>query len=209
MPGAPERADGGGTAGDRCRPRTERLPLPYLHGRVSGRSTPIHSVGLTTSFFPVQISKRCEYALRILIDLGLAHAGGREFVPASELGAYESIPQRFLALILHELRQAGLVRSRRGKVGGYALSPKGRKARVSSIVRMTSGPLAPIRCVSATAYQRCSCPDETHCGLRMLMTDVRNAVASILDRHTIDDLVEITARKLQRDRLPMPFAVDR
>ena len=53
------------------------------------------------------------------------------------------------------------------------------------MVRLIDGPLAPISCVSVTAYEPCSCPDEAHCGLRMLMLDVRNAIARILDRYVI------------------------
>lgn len=155
----------------------------------------------------MQISKKCEYALRILIDLGIASAAGRECLSATELAAHERIPQKFLGLILHELRQEGLVESRRGRAGGYALSGKGREMPIGEIVRMTHGPLAPIGCVSQTAYRQCSCPDETHCGLRMLMTDVRNAVSAILDQHTVDELVSLTLRRIRRDRLPIPFAL--
>jgi hypothetical protein len=66
--------------------------------------------------------------------------------------------------------------------------------------------LAPIGCVSQTAYEPCNCPDEAHCGLRMLMLDVRNAIAAILDRYTLADVVDVTTRKMVRDGLPLPFS---
>ncbi len=56
------------------------------------------------------------------------------------------------------------------------------------------------------AYERCTCPDEEHCGLRMLMSDVRNAIANILDRFTLAQIVEVTLRKMRRDKVPLPFA---
>jgi len=59
--------------------------------------------------------------------------------------------------------------------------------------------------VSQTGYARCSCPDEVHCGLRMLMLDVRNAIAKLLDRYTLKDIVEITLRKLRRDKVTPAF----
>jgi hypothetical protein len=62
--------------------------------------------------------------------------------------------------------------------------------------------------VSQTAYEKCTCPDEVHCGLRMLMLDVRNAIAGILDRYTLADVVEVTLRKLRRDSLPLPFSAE-
>ena len=73
-------------------------------------------------------------------------------------------------------------------------------------MRLIDGPLAPIGCVSQTAYEKCSCPDETHCGLRMLMLDVRNAIAGIVDRYTLADVVEVTLRKMRRDNVPLPFS---
>ncbi len=56
-------------------------------------------------------------------------------------------------------------------------------------------------CVSQTAYARCTCPDEAHCGLRMLMLDVRNAISKILDRYTLVEIVDITLRKMRRDKI--------
>ena len=76
------------------------------------------------------------------------------------------------------------------------------------MIRLIDGPLAPISCVSQTAYERCSCPDEEHCGLRMLMLDVRNAITNILDRYTLADVVEITVRKLRRDKMPLPLSLN-
>ncbi len=77
---------------------------------------------------------------------------------------------------------------------------------IGEVVRLIDGPLAPIPCVSKTAYARCSCPDEEHCGLRMVMLDVRNAIAGILDRYTLSDIVQLTLRKFRRDRVPLPFS---
>jgi hypothetical protein len=79
------------------------------------------------------------------------------------------------------------------------------RIKFGEVIRMIDGPLAPIRCVSHTSYERCSCPDEAHCGLRMLMFDVRNAISTILDRHSLADIVEITLRKYRRDKVTPPF----
>jgi hypothetical protein len=77
---------------------------------------------------------------------------------------------------------------------------------IGEIVRLIDGPLAPIGCVSQSAYEPCNCPDEAHCGLRMLMLDVRNAIAAILDRYTLADVVEVTTRKLVASGRPLPFS---
>jgi DNA-binding IscR family transcriptional regulator len=79
---------------------------------------------------------------------------------------------------------------------------------IGQVARLIDGPLAPIACVSQTAYERCSCPDEEHCGLRILMLDVRNAISNILDRFTLADVVEVTMRKLRKDKVAIPFVLD-
>ena len=148
----------------------------------------------------MKLSKRGEYALRALIDLGIAQELGRPMLQISALVEKEKLPEKFLVQILLQLREAGYIDSKRGKYGGYSLARPMDQVNFGQIVRLIDGPLAPIACVSQTAYARCTCPDEAHCGLRMLMLDVRNAIANVLDRYTLADIVAITLRKLRRDK---------
>ena len=156
----------------------------------------------------MKLSKRGEYALRALIDLGIAHELGRPILRVSELVEKERLPKKFLEQILYQLKGAGYIDTQRGKSGGYMLARPMRDISLGGIVRLIDGPLAPIACVSITAYERCTCPDEEHCGLRMLMLDVRNAIARILDRYVLADIVEITLRKMRRDGTPIPFMLE-
>lgn len=153
----------------------------------------------------MKLSKRGEYALRALIDLGVAAELGRPVVQVSELAEKEKLPSKFLEQIFIQLKAGGFVTTTRGKLGGYSLARSAGEIKFGQVVRLVEGPLAPIPCVSVTAYERCTCPDEAHCGLRMLMLDVRNAIASVLDRYTLAQIVEITLRKLTRDGLTSPF----
>jgi Rrf2 family protein len=154
----------------------------------------------------MNLSKRSEYALRALIDLGLARELGRPILQVSELAAKEKLPIKFLEQILTQLRGAGYVETKRGKFGGYSLAKPAARIQIGAVIRLLDGPLAPIACVSRTAYKPCTCPDEAHCGLRMLMLDVRNAISRVLDRYSLEQIVEITLRKLRRDKVPVPFA---
>jgi Rrf2 family protein len=156
----------------------------------------------------MKLSKRGEYGLRSLIDLGLAHELGRDLLQLNELAESEKIPVKFLEQIVLDLKQGGFLESVRGKYGGYRLARPAKEIIAGQVVRYLDGPLAPICCVSQTAYERCSCPDEAHCGLRMLMLDVRNAIANILDRYTLADVVEVTLRKMRRDNVNLPFVVN-
>src|SRR2546429_4185579 len=153
----------------------------------------------------MKLSKRAEYALRALIDLGIASELGWPMLQISELASKEKLPIKFLEQIFAQLKAAGYVKSRRGKFGGYSLARPMSRIKFGTVIRLIDGPLAPIRCVSETSYARCSCPDEIHCGLRMLMLDVRNAISTILDRYTLADIVEITLRKYRRDKVTPPF----
>ena len=153
----------------------------------------------------MKISKRGEYALRALIDLGIASELGWPMLQISELASKEKLPIKFLEQIFAQLKAVGYVKSRRGKFGGYSLARPMKRIKFGGVIRLIDGPLAPIRCVSQTSYARCSCPDEVHCGLRMLMLDVRNAISTVLDRFTLADIVDITLRKYRRDKVAPPF----
>jgi Rrf2 family protein len=153
----------------------------------------------------MKISKRGEYALRALIDLGIASELGWPMLQISELASKEKLPIKFLEQIFTQLKTSGYVKSRRGKFGGYSLARPTNRIKFGAVIRLIDGPLAPIRCVSQTSYARCSCPDEVHCGLRILMFDVRNAISTILDRYTLADIVAITLRKYRRDKITPPF----
>lgn len=154
----------------------------------------------------MHLSKKAEYTLRAMIHLGLARALNQATVSGSELAEANRLPLKYVERILQELKEAGLVVSKRGKLGGYTLADAAESTRMGDLVRLMDGRLAPIACASEVAYQRCTCPDETHCGLRMLMIDVRNAMAAILDRYTLGQIVEVTLRKMRRDGVVLPFS---
>jgi Rrf2 family protein len=154
----------------------------------------------------MRLTKRGEYALRTLIRLGVAHRFGREVVAVSLLAEGEKVPYKFLENIVAELRRAGFVESRRGKQGGVLLALPMKSVKMGAVVRAIDGRLAPIGCASDSDYTKCTCPDEDHCGLRMLMIDVRNAISGILDRYSLADVVGVTIRKMERDGVAPPFS---
>jgi len=154
----------------------------------------------------MHLSKKAEYALRASINLGIAAEMGRGAVSGAELAEVNRLPLKFVERILQELREAGIVETTRGKFGGYSLAKPANQIGLGELIRLVDGRLAPICCASENAYQPCTCPDEDHCGLRMVMIDVRNAVANILDRYSIAQVVEVTLRKMRRDGVVPPFA---
>ncbi len=136
----------------------------------------------------MKFSKKSEYALRALIELTSHY--GQDLLQRQEIAERQHIPLEYLEQILLNLKHAGLVTSKRGVSGGYTLIKAPEEITIGQVIRLLDGPLAPISCVSKTAYQKCSdCPYATKnsCPLQNVMGEVRNAIAGILDNYTISN----------------------
>jgi len=139
----------------------------------------------------MRLSKRGEYGLRAAIHLANAQKHSPEaLVQIKDISVQEKIPTKYLEQILLTLKNAGLLHSKMGLGGGYYLAKAPEQISLGHIIRVLDGPLAPIRCVSQMAYEPCGCPDEETCGLRLIMGDVRDAIADILDNTTLADVTE-------------------
>ena len=138
----------------------------------------------------MRLSKRGEYGLRAMIILaGIPQPGmPLPVVQIKEISEREKIPGKYLEQILLSLKNAGLLHSKMGIGGGYYLAKPPGEITLGQIFRVLDGPLAPIRCVSQTAYEPCGCPDQQTCGLRLVMGDVRNAISNILDHTSLADV---------------------
>jgi Rrf2 family transcriptional regulator, cysteine metabolism repressor len=136
----------------------------------------------------MKLSKKSEYGLRALLELTLAH--GSATLQRHDIAARQHIPIEFLEQILLALKRAGLLSSRRGAKGGYTLIKPPKDISLGHVIRILDGPLAPIGCVSKTAYQKCSdCPyaNKTRCPVQDVMGAVRDAIADILDNYSLAD----------------------
>ena len=119
-----------------------------------------------------------------------------------EISQREQISSKFLEQILLTLKNAGLLHSKMGIGGGYYLAKSASEITLGQIFRVLDGPVAPIRCVSQMAYESCGCPDEQRCGLRLVMSDVRNAIAGILDNTSLEDIIK--RQNIIREKLIAP-----
>ncbi|GGJ09685.1 Rrf2 family transcriptional regulator [Alicyclobacillus cellulosilyticus] len=144
------------------------------------------------------MSSRGEYALRALLVLG---ASETEWMSIHEIAAKTAVPVKYLEQILLQLKHLGLTRSKRGTQGGYALRVPPEEIVIGQVIRSLEGPLAPMGCVSVTAYD--PCPLEAHCLLRPLWLLVRETVAHVLDNTRLSDLL---ARRIPMEGEPAAFA---
>jgi len=133
----------------------------------------------------VKLSTRGEYASRAILDIALHQGEG--LVKIHDIAVRQDVPAKYLENILLTLQRAGIVRSRRGARGGYYLAKPATAITVGEVIRAMDGPLAPIHCVSISAYEQC--PREATCGLRWVWKEVRDAIATILDHTTFDDVM--------------------
>ena len=140
----------------------------------------------------MRLSKRGEYGLRAMIMLaGTPHENAPlPMVQIKEIAQREQISAKFLEQILLTLKNAGMLHSKMGLGGGYYLARPASEITLGQIFRTLDGPVAPIKCVSQMSYEPCGCPDEQTCGLRLVMGDVRNAIADILDNTTLADVTK-------------------
>ena len=139
----------------------------------------------------MRLSKRGEYGLRAMINLADAQKNSPgAMAQIKDISAQEKIPTKYLEQILLALKNAGLLNSKMGIGGGDYLAKEPEKIDLGHIIRVLDGPLAPVRCVSHMAYEPCGCPDERTCGLRMVMGDVRDAIANILENTSLADVTE-------------------
>lgn len=134
------------------------------------------------------LTKKGKYGLKALVDLARLGPGQTAFI--NDVATRNNIPKKFLDAILLELRNSGVLRSKKGPGGGYSLSRPAGEIRIGHVIRTLDGPLAPIRCASRTAFEACDdCVDPEGCQVRRSMTVVRDAVATILDNMTLEQFV--------------------
>lgn len=134
------------------------------------------------------LTNKGKYGLKALIDLASLEPGKTAF--SAEIAQRNNISKKFLDTILLEFRNAGLVRSKKGPGGGYSLSKAPSEITIGQAIRVLDGPLAPIRCASRNFFEPCDdCSDPNTCLVRHAMTEVRDAIASILDTMTLEKLV--------------------
>jgi len=136
----------------------------------------------------MKLSLRGEYALRALIVLGQNYGSG--VVRIQTISEQQNIPQGFLAQILNDLKSGHFVESRRGVAGGYRLARPPEEITLAPIIRHIEGALAPVSCVSEKFYKQCSCPNESQCAIKSVMTEVRAAILAVVENVSIADLCE-------------------
>jgi len=150
------------------------------------------------------ISQRTKYALKALVTLADAARTEQPALTIEEVARRSGTPKRFLEHILIDLRNIGLIRSKRGRAGGYMLIKEPRTVSIGELLRQMDGPIAPLPCLSRTAYQPCEdCKDEANCRIRKMFAQVYWAYLLLIESLTLADLTE-TSDVIERLSAPLP-----
>ena len=135
------------------------------------------------------LSKKTQYALKALGYLSAKYGEGPVLI--SEISTKKKIPIKFLESILLELKQGGILDSKKGKGGGYFLRNHPKKTTLATAIRMVGGPIALIPCVSLNFFEKCADCDEAVCGLNKAMAITRDATLKILEKKSLVDLMDV------------------
>jgi len=127
----------------------------------------------------MKISAKGEYALKALLDLAFQY--GKGLIPIQKIASRQKIPQRYLEQVLLQLKRSGLLQSRRGSTGGYALNRPPGEITVGEVLRAMEGKL--------TAFELGGRgPRGEAADLAELWHEISEAVSAVIDRTTFADL---------------------
>jgi Rrf2 family protein len=143
-------------------------------------------------FSAMKISQKGLYALQAMMMLARHYNQGA--IRIRDIAYEEVLPEKFLELILLELKNARIVESVRGAKGGYQLRRSPSDIHLSEIIRLIDGPLAPFG--DAEQLRSLIDRDVEHRALYQVFLDVRDAAAKILEHTTLADIV--------RSKVPSP-----
>jgi Rrf2 family protein len=145
----------------------------------------------------MKISTKGRYALRLMLDLALNNTG--DYITIKTIAARQCISEKYLEQIISLLNRAGYVKSIRGAQGGYKLMKAPSDYTVGMILRLTEGSLAPVDCVEQETNE---CKRSDNCVTREVWEELYAAITSVVDRITLQDLVE-----RHKEKTPMDFTI--
>ena len=135
------------------------------------------------------ISQRARYAFKAMVALARAKPG--EGLQIRVLCEQEKLPRKFIEQILLTLKAAGYISSRRGRDGGYELLKPAKLIKIGAMLRAVDGPIAPLPCLSRTAYRRCDdCRDEAACELRIAFDKAYSDYLATLESLSLADVLQ-------------------
>ncbi|OAA31772.1 Rrf2 family transcriptional regulator [Kosmotoga arenicorallina S304] len=133
---------------------------------------------------------KSSYALRALQDLAIASESGRELVSLSEIANKNKIPRDFLEKIFAELREAGFVKSTRGRYGGYTLAKKPEEIKLKAVILKLDRPMNSYMCLQSSD----ECEIDSNCAVKYVWLKLYKAMMDELGNMTLKDVVDLSKK---------------
>jgi len=141
----------------------------------------------------MKLSTRARYGTRALLDLAI-HRGERPIL-LRDIARRQQVSTQYLEHLITPLLAAGLIRSTRGARGGINLVKDPEEIKLSEVVQLLEGSIAPTDCVNDPN----SCPRSSACATRDIWEEVKKAMNGVLESTTLQDLVKRQNEKEQSD----------
>lgn len=144
------------------------------------------------------LSKKAKYGINALVYLAKKYEQGPLLI--GDIAQHENIPKKFLEAILLDLKNAGILGSKKGRGGGYYLIKPPDEVNMADVVRLFDGAIAFLPCVTHRYYERCDeCKDEKTCGIRSLFKEVRDQTVELLKNNTLSDIIAREQAIIEQD----------
>jgi Rrf2 family protein len=135
------------------------------------------------------LTKKAQYALYALRYLAINKDKGPVLI--QDIVNVELLPKKFLEAILIDLKNAGMVNSKKGKNGGYYLIKEPKDINFADIIRVFDGAIALLPCATFKYYEKCvKCENDDDCGLRNVVKEIRDKTVAILKQFTLQDVID-------------------
>ncbi|MEQ8474132.1 MAG: Rrf2 family transcriptional regulator [Marinoscillum sp.] len=135
------------------------------------------------------LSKKTKYAINALVFI--AKNKDDQPISVSRISEEQNIPMKFLESILTELKNARILKSKKGKYGGYSLNGTPEEISMAKVMRLLDGAIGLLPCVTHEFYERCEeCIDEETCGIRQITMEIRNETVKRLKAATLADIIK-------------------
>ena len=141
----------------------------------------------------MKISTRSRYGTRVLLDLALCE--GKEPVPLKEIARRQQISLLYLEHIVTPLISAGIIRSTRGAHGGVRLARPPQEIKLSEVLGLLEGSIAPVDCINDPNV----CVRSELCATRDVWIELKRAMDGVLESKTLQDLAEMQKTKKAED----------
>ena len=140
-------------------------------------------------FYTIMLSKKTQYALYALLHLARKYNKGPVLIKT--ISEEHKIPKKFLETILVDLKNLGIVNSKKGKGGGYYLISSPREINLAYITRNFNGALGLLPCACIISYESCThCENESVCGIKKVFRNLRDATAQYLEGISLADIIK-------------------